>query len=417
LTADRLSAYRDGRLLGMLDRGLSFAYDPRVIEEQSGQIVISASLRVRERPFREREARPFFEGLLPEGLARQRLAARFRLADDDTFGLLAEIGRDCAGALSILPEGEDPYSSSGEPVVWLDDDELAKIVADLDVRPLGVQPERDIRLSLAGAQDKLVVVVDEGSGKIGLPRGTTPSTHILKPAPKERFPGLVLNEAYCSVLAANAGLSAVNGQLIKIHEAPALLVERYDRIRAGESVQRIHQEDFCQALRVLPNKKYQDDGGPDLRRMVDLINRVSSDAAADVLRLVQWELLNLLIGNSDGHAKNVALLYGEQYRVAPVYDLVCTDLYDFPERLAQSIGGEYRPRYIASEHWALEFERLGLNVKLYRGHLEEFAARVRDAVPVTNEWLRGQGYWKEAMERIGRLVEERTATFNGRGVA
>jgi serine/threonine-protein kinase HipA len=417
LTVDRLGAYRDGRLLGILDRGLTFAYDPRVIEEQSGEILISASLRVRERPFGEREARPFFEGLLPEGLARQRLAARFRLADDDTFGLLAEIGRDCAGALSMVPEGEDPHSSSGEPVIWLDDDALAKIVADLDVRPLGVYPERDIRLSLAGAQDKLVVVVDQGSGRIGLPRGTTPSTHILKPAPKERFPGLVLNEAYCSVLAAKAGLSSVNVQLIKIDEAPALLIERYDRIHTGEAVQRIHQEDFCQALRVLPSKKYQDDGGPDLRRMVDLVSRVSSDAAADVLRLVQWELLNVLMGNSDGHAKNVALLYGEQHRMAPVYDLICTDAYDFPKRLGQSIGGEYRPNYITGEHWNREFEHLGLNVKLYRDHLGEFASRVRDAVRATDEWLRGQGYWDEATERIGTLVEERGDTFEGGGIA
>jgi serine/threonine-protein kinase HipA len=416
LTADRLGVYRNGRLLGMLDRGLGFAYDPRVVEGQSGEIVISASLRVRERPFGEREARPFFEGLLPEGLARQRLAARFRLADDDTFGLLAEIGRDCAGALSIVPEGEDPHSDPTEPVVWLDDDELATIVANLDVRPLGVQPERDIRLSLAGAQDKLVVVLDEGSGKVGLPRGTTPSTHILKPAPKERFPGLVLNEAYCSVLAAKAGLSAVNVRLIKINDAPALLVERYDRIHTAETVQRVHQEDFCQALRVLPSRKYQDNGGPDLRRMVDLINRISSDASADVLRLVQWELLNLLISNSDGHAKNVALLYGEQYRVAPIYDLVSTDAYDFPQRLGQSIGGEYRPRYVTGEHWAREFERLGLNVQLYRGHLEEFAARMRAAVPFAREWLRERGYRSEAIDAIGRRVEERSVTFEGRDV-
>lgn len=413
--ADRLEVYRESALIGILERNLTFTFLQHVVEAQHGDVVVSASMRVRDRAFTERESKPFFEGLLPEGLVRQRLAARFHIGDDDTFGLLHEIGRECAGALSIIPEGVDPNEKWDAGVDWLTDTELERVVADLDVRPLGVDPTRDIRLSLAGLQSKLVVVVDPESGAIGLPRGFTPSTHILKPAPKERLPGLVLNEAYCSVLAGLAGLDVARTSVVPVGGSSALLVERYDRSWVGDVVARLHQEDFCQALRVMPALKYQEQGGPDLRRMVDLINRVSSDSPADVLRLIQWELFNMLVGNSDGHAKNLSLLYERQNRVAPAYDLVCTTMFGFPETLSQSIGGEYRPPYITREHWQSEFRRLGLNLGLYRDHMDSFLEAVRNAVPEADEWLRDHGYWSDSLAAIGSGVNRRlTALESGR---
>jgi serine/threonine-protein kinase HipA len=413
---ERLLVYRDGKLLGRLeqDRELSFAYTDEILAGNADEILISASMRIRRRPFTERELLPFFEGLLPEGLARQRVATRFRLGYGDVFGLLREIGRDCAGALSILPEGQDPTASALEGVLWLDDAALIELVDRLDTVPLGIQPEKDVRLSLAGAQDKVVIVVNPETKAIGLPRGTTPSTHILKPAPKERYPGLVLNEAYCLVLAKEAGLSVSKMDLIDIGGTPALMLERYDRARTGEGVIRVHQEDFCQALRVPIDKKYQSDGGPDLRRMVELLYRISSDADTDVERLIQWEAFNCLVGNADGHAKNVAMLYAGEYRLAPAYDLICTEMFpDLPTELGQSIGGEYQARSITAEHWTREFDRLQLNRPLFARRLAVLAERIEAALPIADAWLQDRGYWSDSLQIVGRLVRERSLALSG----
>ena len=406
--AERLLVYVQGQVVGTLEQDpLTFAYTAPVVEEQAGAILISAALKVRQGPFSERELRPFFEGLLPEGLARQRLATRFRLDYADVFGLLREIGRDCAGAISIMPEDLAPSERAAGGVVWLDDEQLAEAVDQLDNLPLGVRPDRGVRLSLAGVQDKLVVMVDSRTGAIGLPRGTTPSTHIPKPAPKERYPGLVLNEALCMVLAAEAGLETAGVRLIEVGAEPALLVERFDRRRLGEGVERIHQEDFCQALRVPFDRKYQFEGGPDLRRMVDFLNRTSTDAAADIERLLLWEAFNFLIGNSDGHAKNVSILYSDRHRLAPAYDLVCTEMFGLAQELGQAIGDEYLPRLIRASHWLRELDHLGLNRRRLGGALADFGVRVEAAMPRAEAWLRGQGHWNDSLELVGQLVRER----------
>lgn len=407
--AERLCVYRDSRLVGTLERErtLTFAYTDAIVADPPESILVSASLKVRARPYSERELLPFFDGLLPEGTARERLADRFHVDYGDVFGLLRELGRDCAGALTILPEGDDPELEAGQGVLWLKGASLAELVDNLDQRPLGVQPEKDVRLSLAGVQDKAVVVVDPQTGMIGLPKGTTPSTHLLKPAPKGNYPGLVLNEAYCSVLAEEAGLAVACVNLITVEGSPVLLVERYDRRRIGDSVERLHQEDFCQALRVTASKKYQAEGGPDLRRMVEFLNRISSDAAADVERLLQWELFNFLVGNSDGHAKNLSMLYSDQNRLAPAYDLVSTKMFDLKPDMGQSIGGEYLPDRIGRGQWEAECRRLGLNSRLVLSQLDEFASRVVEARPRADARLQASGHWNEGLESIGRLIRAR----------
>ena len=410
---ERLLVLYDQRLVGFLDREsdrISFTYTPEVVDAQEGRIVLSASLRVRSRPFTQVEVMPFFSGLLPEGDVRQRLATEFRLDYDDFFGLLRQIGRDCAGALSIVPDSTDLQAAAAEGVEWLSDAGLEALVASMATHPLGVDPGMDIRISLAGAQSKTVLVI-EGQ-RIGRPRGTTPSTHILKPAPREQFPDLVANESLCMTLARAAGLNVCDIEVLKVGEALALLVRRYDRGDQSGRVTRVHQEDFCQALRIPPNRKYQADGGPDLRRMTELLSRVSADVASDLDEFVDRVAFNYLIGNADGHAKNSALVYAPEPRLAPGYDLVSTAVYpEVPRELATSIGGEYRPDQVTTDHWRREFSRLGLNVQRYSHRLAQLAARVVSALPQSHAWLADRGAAAARLSAVSEIVTDRAKTL------
>jgi serine/threonine-protein kinase HipA len=411
---ERLDVVYSGAVIGHLERiegALRFAYTREVIDAREGQILISASLKVRSKPYAEGELLPYFEGLLPEGPARERVAARFRLDFSDVFGLLREIGRDSAGAISLVPEGTDLKAVAAEGVEWLNPDQLADLVANMATAPLGIDPERDIRLSLAGVQDKVIVVVGDDN-RIGRPRGTTPSTHILKPGPRAQFPDLVPNEAFCLALARLSGLNVVQADIIVVGAEPALLVERYDRRRYEDKVIRVHQEDFCQALRVPGYRKYQSEGGPDNRRMVNLLRDVSSDAASDIDELLDRLAFNYLVGNSDAHAKNHALIYADQYRLAPAYDLVSSALYEGVDKdLATSIGGEYRAHQIAPEHWLRELVRLNLNEDRSSRRLANLADRVKTAYPKAKDWLDARNVPLSKIETIFELVSSRSAVL------
>jgi serine/threonine-protein kinase HipA len=280
----------------------------------------------------------------------------------------------------------------------------------MGTHPLGVDPESDIRISLAGAQNKTVLVV-EGT-RIGRPRGTTPSTHILKPAPREQFPDLVSNEALCMALARSAGLDVCDVDIVHIGTALALLVSRYDRENQSGRVRRIHQEDFCQALRVPPNRKYQANGGPDLLRMTELLNRISADVASDVDEFIDRLAFNFMISNADAHAKNSAVLYGPEPRLAPGYDLVSTEVYPEVNReLATSIGGEYRPKQITADHWRRELVRLNLNVARYSQRLAQFAPRVVSALPQSYDWLAQRGATTTRLDVVAGIVTDRAKTL------
>ncbi|MGH7882804.1 MAG: HipA N-terminal domain-containing protein [Candidatus Dormibacteraceae bacterium] len=235
---EQLEIVSHQRVIAILERNpdgiLSFRYVPHAGDNVAATPQISASLPIREEPYGEAELLPFFEGLLPEGLAREQLTLRFRLELTDVFGLLREIGRDIAGALSVVPPGTQ-LAATDEAVEWLDETQLAERVAELQDWPLAVNPELEIRISLAGVQSKMAVVIV--GGRIGLPQGTTPSTHILKPTSPEAmtrrqrpvYPALVGNELLSLRLAQLSGLAVPQLALMRIDEQPALLIQRYDR--------------------------------------------------------------------------------------------------------------------------------------------------------------------------------------------
>ena len=308
--------------LALVEGRLNFRYAPAWLALPNA-VALSCSLPLRAEHFDDHLARPFFAGLLPEGQMRRLIAQQFQVSGQNDFALLDHIGGDCAGAVTFVAPGQAfPTLASDDDVQWLSDEDVIAMLDELPRRPM-LAGKDGLRLSLAGAQDKLPVVFD--NDRIGLPRHGTPSSHILKPA-IHAIPDSVSNEGFCLALAAAMQLDSANAKIHCVRDRQMLLVERYDRVAdsAGRR-QRLHQEDFCQALGVVPELKYQNEGGPDLAQCFALVRRVTRPSAPQVLRLFDYVIFNALIGNHDAHAKNLSLLYsGQRPILAPLYDTLST---------------------------------------------------------------------------------------------
>lgn len=378
LHADRVGT------LERLDQGrIRFAYDEAWVER--GGRPISLSLPVREEPYADDAARPFFAGLLPEGEFLRTLARNFAVSAGNAFTLLREIAGECAGAVSLTAAGTPPPARR-EPQ-WLEGDLLDHLIADLPERPLTFEDDGTdevLRLSLAGAQEKLPVMFADD--RVGITRGNPPSTHIIK-LPDGRFDGLVANEHFCLRLAAAAGLDAArtSPRATAVTGAEFLLVERYDRDASDEPIRRLHQEDFCQALGFVPELKYQSDGGPDAAACAGLIRRESSVPARDLAAFGDALIFNWIIGNHDAHSKNYSyVLEGDNApRMAPLYDLVSTTAYAYSRlsrRLAMKVGGENRPEYVRGRHLDRLAGDLGARPQSFRGRCRALAERALAAL-------------------------------------
>ena len=342
-----------GQSVGQLiqaDGRLSFSYSPRWLQSPSAQ-PLSRSLPLRPEPFDDKATRPFFAGLLPEGDKRKLVAMALQVSPQNDYALLNGIGGECAGAVTLLEPGQQPTGLPSEQYVrWLDDGELITILDELPRRPM-LAGKDGLRLSLAGAQDKLPVVFV--NGHIGLPKQNTPSSHILKPA-ISAVEGSVYNEGFCMALAMRLKLSVASTSIRRVADRVYLLVERYDRLRQPDgSLQRLHQEDFCQALGVAPEYKYQNEGGPDLTQCFDLIRKATRPSAPQVLRLLDYVIFNALIGNHDAHAKNFSLIYTRRGTVlAPLYDTLSTAVNaNLTDKMAMKIGSKYKFTEVQKQHW------------------------------------------------------------------
>jgi serine/threonine-protein kinase HipA len=340
---------------------------------------LSVSLPLRAEPFSQKLARPFFAGLLPEETNRGLIAKSFGISKNNDFALLDRIGGECAGAVSLMPEGAPPNGSEPGAYEPIDDATLARLLADLPKRPL-LAGQKGLRLSLAGAQNKMAVA-RTGEG-YAMPLNGAPSTHILKP-PSPHFAGLIENECYCMKLAATVGLNVAGVRIGRAQDSPFLEIERYDRRHLPDgTLERIHQEDFCQALCVAPELKYQSEGGPGLKRCFELVRSVSSVPAVDLLRLFDAVVFNYLIGNGDAHGKNFSLLYeGRDIRLAPLYDLVCTQAYpELSRAMAMKLGGERNPEDVVARNWRKFADEAGFGQPVALRRIHEMAQRVLNAV-------------------------------------
>lgn len=406
---ESLLIYFNETLTGKLwldeNRTYHFRYDPEWLRDPHS-IPLSVSLPLQDETMAGDAVRFFFANILPEGSVRDRIAAKLGLSTKNIFGLLRELGGDCAGAISLYPE-RALLSERQKAYRKLSALELEKIAADLPKRPL-LAGEDGLRLSLAGAQDKLPLRFDGKS--FYLPAGGAPSTHILKPS----IPHLkltVFNEAFCMALARASGLPAPECIILNFGSNHALLVARYDRRVDHEEIRRVHQEDFCQALGQSPEIKYEAEGGPGLKCCADILRRHSASPARDLMLLLRWTLFNVLLGNADAHAKNLSLLYdqGKAPRLAPFYDLISTLMYqELSRKMAMKIGGENRPEWLMNRHWCRMARELDLKPKFVLDELGLFCQVVGEAVDPALEGFAEHSSAHAFLDKLAGAVKDRT---------
>ncbi len=382
--ARTLDVYLHEELVGHLiqdDGGqMSFEY-LESWRAKSGAAALSQSLPVRKERFPAKECRGFFGGILPEASKREIIARNLGISAGNDYAMLEQIGGECAGAVTFIPAGQE-LPKRDYHYRKLDAKELAGILRELPKRPL-LAGEKGIRLSLAGAQDKIAVRI-EGE-EVLLPLGGAPSTHILKPA-VERFAGVVFNEALCMTLAAHMNLPAAKVETRRVEDVEYLLVERYDRthvtIDGTPTVERVHQEDFCQAQNIVSELKYQKEGGPSFEQCFTLLRNVSTAPVIDLVNLLDVSIFNYLVGNNDAHGKNFSLVYPDkEIRLAPLYDAISTIYYpELNTEMAMRIGREYSSDKVTPK----DFEQLagdaGLAKPLVRRRVPELATAAIEAL-------------------------------------
>lgn len=379
--ADGLAIWLYGIRVAVIDqqRGrLRLAYTEDALDwHPLGMPLLSFSLALRRERYTHGVVRPFLDGLLPEGEARKTVARKFSVDGDDTYGLIRALGRDCAGALVIQDvDHAPPPPPTTLTAERLNDEEIADLVANLQSAPLGAGGR--VRISLAGVQEKLLLT-RMPDGAWGRPVDGAPSTHIVKPE-IARFPGTVENEAFCMRVAKHLGLAVANVETATIGGRKLIVVERYDRVvHSDGSVERIHQEDMCQAIGALPDNKYEEDGGPSLARIADLLQATAGPESVEaLLRAVTF---NILIGNGDAHAKNFSLLHETSgaLRLSPLYDLLSTLFYG-DEQLAMYVDNVHRTNRVTADRIVNEATRWGLSKRRASEVIADILERVVDAV-------------------------------------
>lgn len=411
-----LSVYWDRRLVGALrldEHGdMSFQYDPAWLADASAG-ALSASLPKQASPFNRRACRPFFGGLLPEEVQREAVAQALGVSKGNDFALLEALGGDVAGALSLWPEGEtppEPSSQGGAQI--LGDNALVDLLDTLPKRPF-LAGREGLRLSLAGAQSKIPIVLV--GGQIALPAPGQPTTHILKP-PIQRFPATTENEALAMRLAAAIGLSVAPVEARAVLGRTFLLVSRYDRgTDSSGRVHRIHQEDFCQALGIPTEHKYASEGGPTFKTSFELLRRCATRPAIEVLKLLDAAIFNLIVGNADAHGKNYSLLYRRDDTIlAPLYDLLCTIAYpELSPKLAMKIGKCATIEEMDESAWGKFSADAGLGAPFVRRRVKEIAAQVRDVVDEAAGALAAPGLSEANLEGFAKIISTRAVRLTG----
>lgn len=402
-----LCVWLDQQLVGRLSasaRGdLIFTYASSWIER--GGMAISVSLPLQSHANDSPAVSAFFANLLPEGAAREAIARLLQISSRNDHHLLAALGGDCAGALTLtasdVPARAEPFLQR------LNAAELRKRIQELPRRPLGVDGE-GIRISLAGAQEKLALTRVNNEAW-ALPQNGAISTHILKPA-IAGLPGSVANEAFCMELARSVGLEVPESWID--HDSGCYVVARYGRSHDSTgALKRVHQEDFCQALGLPYTRKYENEGGPGFPECFDLLRRHSGTRAIrDQMQLLDWAIFNFMIGNHDAHGKNLSLLYRGKIRLAPFYDLLSTAIYPgLSESFAMSIGSKRKLRYLTLDDWRAMAGACRMAPQFLLNRLDELSTQMVDtAQDIAKSFVVGSDpAAAETIDGICQLVIER----------
>ncbi len=386
---------------------------------------VSRAMPVRAEAYGHNECHAYFGGLLPEEDQRLILAQALHISEKNDFRMLEAIGRDCAGAISLWAHNETPTLAkhvfekdayrSGYNLSY---EQLRDLFPRLRKNPL---TEKKLRFSLAGAQSKIALLFDKQTQEFYFPDQTQISTHIVKPA-SSRFENSVENEWFCTVLCHKAQLPVAPSWMVDLGQGEKVFVtERYDRAIVTNNIidepsylDRLHQEDFCQALGIPSEHKYQEGQGPGYGACFALVDDVCTRPASQRFKLLSLLLFNYLIGNNDAHGKNFSLLYpwveddekidlGE-IEVSPFYDLVCTELYeDLDNSMSMKIGARFDPYLIMKKDLEIFCQETGISYPLLQRFSRNLAAELLSAATeMRNQLPRDQDIYDRVLRVISR---------------
>jgi serine/threonine-protein kinase HipA len=391
---------------------LTFIYDDQWRNDIEAY-PLSLSMPIAAKEHGRAAVEAFLWGLLPDNeQVLARWAAKFQVSARNVFALISHVGEDCAGAVQfVTPERLEAIRSGKEDKVeWLDEAELAKRLRALREDHAAWRLPRDTgQFSLAGAQPKTALLLQ--NDRWGIPSGRIPTTHILKP-PTGHFDGHAENEHICLMLARNLSLPAAQSKVRRFKDEVAIVVERYDRQQKGNDIIRVHQEDTCQALGIMPTKKYQNEGGPSPANIIELLRTYSTDRDADLDTFVTALGFNWLIAGTDAHAKNYSLLLsGPDVRLAPLYDIASILPYEEVDlrkaKLAMKIGGEYKVELIGLRQWRKFAREVRTNADQLVEVLILMAKHLPDEVASARVLAREEGLDNALIDRLAKQLIDR----------
>jgi len=376
---------------------------------------LSLSMPLTAQEHRHEAITSFLWGLLPDNERTLGQYGRlFGVSARNPVALLTHIGADCAGAVQFAPpelaERLEDISPDEGSVEWLSDEQIATDLRSVREYGIpGISRQAVGQFSLAGAQPKIALL--EENGKWGRPNGRIPTNRILKP-PSGEFHGFAENEHFCLELASALALGAVTSRVARFDTEVAIVVERFDRERQNGEWLRIHQEDVCQALGVMPSRKYENEGGPGISDTIAVLQEASTRPDDDVTRFVRATALNWVLAATDAHAKNYALLHGSQgVRLAPFYDLLSYLPYSDNNlhhvNLAMKIGGEYQVRRITRRHWSTLAAGSRITERAVIDNVFAILELLPAAVDRTMEKSTAKGLDASIVENLGERIGQR----------
>jgi serine/threonine-protein kinase HipA len=379
---------------------LVFRYDKQYLESK-GQ-ALSCSLPLQSEEYSGGAAHNFFSGLLPEEAMGRAMADAIGTDENNRFRLLVELGKESIGALRI---GDITATEMHQYTELLNSD-LQKVLAHREELMPEVYLNENVRLSLAGAQSKIGLLLKNNT--YFLPLDGAPSNVIVKPT-SSRFETLTTNEFLTMKIASQMGIGTPKVNLMQAGNQEFYCIERYDRLTTNSTLTRIHQEDFCQALGISSQNKYEQDGGPSFPQCVDLIRRVCQVPGHDIIKLLRLFIFNLLIGNRDAHGKNYSLLHDKKnVRLAPAYDLVNTQMYPLASTSAMSVNSQFEVDLITKNDWVAMFSESNINPSM---SIREYVKMKADLPSVIREQITrlkiettfGNEYYNNVVENLSSL--------------
>ena len=392
---------------------LSFIYNNEWSQNPKA-FPLSLSMPLTGVEYSQKYIEPFIVGLLPDNSAvLNEWAKRFKVSARNPFKLLKHVGEDCAGGIQFISPDRTQIKES--KVDWLSKKDLANRIEDL-MRNHGATRSDGYegQFSLAGAQAKTAFLWSEKKQKWGVPSGAIPTTHIFKPCGPE-LEGHAENEHLCLRLAKKLGFKVANTRVTQIGNRSVIIVKRYDRIIKDGLVKRVHQEDMCQSLGYYPQWKYQSEGGPSPKQIINHIITNSSSPQVDKSRFIDALIFNFLIGGTDAHSKNYSLLIagGGQVRLAPLYDIASIFPYNrlynpLKTKLAMQTGGQYKMSKIGKEAWMKAATEWNIAEESLTSRFTEIAHNLTSATQDTVNELQDEGLTHPVIKKASEKIVEHT---------